>query len=253
MPVPNAPLILYQNIFRQAPVFASGGNPAHAVDWRLDRAWQPGDGITSIYINEPVQSFTADTLALFGHNLGTIEATVSVRVATPGGSVVPLRRQITSDRCLIFPFTAFSGRFWLVEITAPQPIVIASLCLGTALRLDSGFNPGFTPPDFVTQATVTTTTSAGGLPLGRSINLQPGRIVLNPSNLADPWMRSEWLSFRSHALRYPFFLLWNPEEHPEEAAYCWADVELPSHGLSRPGHFDVSLPCHMLTSLEATP
>jgi len=241
MSVPNQPLIGYRNLLRDAGVAlsVSAGDPTLAVDWRLDRAWQPGSDSATIEAVLPAPA-TADYLGLCGHNLGGGSLTLR---AWDGVAFIDLLSLSPSEHeCRMATFPATTADRWQIEtITAGDPAVVAVLALGLALPLDSGLHQGFVPPPFTEQAEVVDTTSQEGLPLGRTVRTRPGRLTINVTDLDEQWMRAEWLPFRRHARDLPFFLLWNPAEFPDEAGLCWTEGVPSANAYTQPGFMDGNL------------
>ena len=149
-------------------------------------------------------------------------------------------------------FTATTSDRWQLEVmTAGDPAILAVLSVGLSLPLDSGLRQGFVPPPFTEQAEVIDTTSQDGLPLGRTVRRKPGQLTINVTDLDEQWMRTQWMPFRRHARDFPFFLLWNPTEWPDEAALCWADGEPTANPYTQPGYMDGTLRCRVLTEVAA--
>ena len=249
MSVPNPPLIGYHNLLRDptASVSASAGNAAWAVDWRLDRAWQPDSDIATLEATLP-SPVTADYVGLCGHNLGG--GSLHLR-AWDGSAFAPIVTITPAGpTCHMTPFPAVTTDRWQIEvITAGDPAILAVLAVGLALPLDSGLRQGFVPPPFTEQAEVIDTTSQEGLPLGRTVRRTPGRLTLNVTDLDAEWMRTHWLPLRRHARDLPFFLLWNPTQWPDEAALCWAEGEPSPNAYTQAGYMDGTLRCRALTEV----
>ena len=245
MSVPNAPIIAYRNLLREGTL-AGGGTPAHAVDWRLDRSWQPSVTSAMLECTLPTAQ-PAESLAIAGHNLAG--GTVTLRAWTGSAFVDTVTIEPTDASCVLTTFPAVNASRWQIDIQGTQPIALAVLFVGPVLALESGLRQGFVPPLFSQQAEILDTTSQEGVPLGRSIRRQPGKTTINVTDLDDGWMRSHWLPFRDHSLRYPFFLQWNPEGYPNEAALCWADGAPAANAYTRPGFMDGTLACRCLTEV----
>jgi len=64
--------------------------------------------------------------------------------------------------------------------------------------------------------------SEKGLFLGRSVIDAPVDIQLKIGRLDELWLRNKWLPFELHARSKSFFLSWDSQRFPWEAAYCWS-------------------------------
>lgn len=249
MTVPNPPLIGYRNLLRDASLAASAGEPAHAIDWRLDRAWTPGSASASLTadLQAPVE---ADYIALCGHNL--VGGQVTVRFLD-GANTMQLAGSwvIPSNACVLRTFAPQVSSQWEIQYAGINPITLAVASLGAVLRLNSGFRQGFVPPPFTDQVEVISTTSQGGLPLGRTVRRRPGRLSINVTNLDEQWMRTEWLALRRHAESYPFVLSWNPAQFPDEAGLCWSQGSPDPNSYTQPGFMDGTMRCQVITEVAA--
>ena len=63
------------------------------------------------------------------------------------------------------------------------------------------------------------------------------------------WMRQYWLPFKAHALKYPFFFVWNEQQFPTEAAYCWTTAAPNANAYASVGFMNGNLSTHALTEL----
>jgi hypothetical protein len=246
MSIPNPPIIGYENLLRQGLLSSNAGTPASAVDWRLDRAWQPGT--TTSWLEVSLNAARpANYCALIGHNL----AGGSLRVRSYIGSSYQTVATISpaSAHCRMLFFNTVSSNRWRIECTTTSATILALVAVGQSLPLDSGLRQGFVPPPFTQQAEVVTTASQHGLPLGRSLRKRAGRLTINCTDLDEQWMRSEWLAFRAHALALPFFLSWNPEQFPHEAGLCWAESAPAGNAYTQPGFMDGNMSCRVLTEV----
>lgn len=220
------PSILYSNLLDYGtPVSSvtvdSGYSVLNLKDWRNYTFWQAtGTGPFYITINcNAVKA--ADTLALFGHNLGTIGATVSLEGSSDNFSTdttVALAGFVpTNDKVIYKYFTTQSKQYWRLKITVPASSSprIAILCFAARLELP-GVQGDFDPVPQRIQGE--SNVSQKGNLLGSITDFTE----INPKpqwqNVDATWFKNNFIPFwDSHASKLtPFFWAWEPGDHADE-------------------------------------
>ena len=145
------------------------------------------------------------------------------------------------------PVTVLNGRKIRFVITAATVLDIRQLMVGEAMDAEQGAWASASPPTFNSGVKFTNTMSQNGALLGRSIKREDrkGKIMLE--YLSDSWVRSTWEEFSTYFSRYPFFYQWDPNGHPLDVAFAYAEaVNPPKH--SQHGFLTVDIPIKMLVA-----
>lgn len=178
---------------------------------------------------------SCDYVAMAGHTCGTGAVAVSV-VSSPDNFATPTTRLsftpsvITGtdgaerDRDVMRFFTAANAAYWRVTFTGgaySPPPQVQCLALGMSRSMPRSVVIGFDPDD--TTAVSETSRSAKGTPLGRLRRQALRRLRLAQTYLTEAEL-ADMKDLRQHAVLdlQPFFMAWDPGEHQEAAAFCWA-------------------------------
>lgn len=222
------PIVLYDNIYG-SNVQASGTDAAidfnvlHLLDDRYFTLWQ-APAVGTYYITQPTIAggATAEALMLFGHNLGTIGAQVSVESSTDAFAGVVTERVAPftpdNDELVLKLFTAAADPDWRLKISAPAGIALLGvLRLGMLLKFPHPTVAGQSPHTEDPQ-TNSATGGEGGM-LGVSTTWT--KITASPrfDELPAGFVADEFYPFwANHAkLRRGFCYCWNYEDYPEFA------------------------------------
>lgn len=103
---------------------------------------------------------------------------------------------------------------------------IGSLYIGSAVQMQRPIFRGVEPPILNRATDFTNNVSEGGQWLGRDIVRQGLKFKASWAKLTSQWVRDYFDPFASAARRTPFFYSWNPQDYPNDAAYCWTTSDI---------------------------
>lgn len=242
------PCILYNNRLADATPVASstaaGYNVLNLLDYRSYTWWKP-TALPATVTVDCGSAKAADYAAIYGHNLGSLAATLEVRASTDNFSTSNvLIASITpaNDNPFLLQFNSVSYRYWRIRITGSTMPSLAIALIGAALVMNDALEYGFDPVgrDVMGQANQ----SVQGHPLGKIIDFEAWRQTLQFQVISAAWLRSTFLPAWKNQLRgNPFLLAWDPTNYPSELYLLLAGDKL-SSPLIAPGrhsvNFDVS-------------
>ncbi len=220
-PVTSLPVICWDNILLESGTFASTGSGyADAFDWLTYDGWTTT--ATGGYIEFTASvAHAADYFAFAAHDLhlhaGSIQleyhdgsSWVQVATAAPG-TLSPM----------VLLFDSVASNRWRVTVASTSAATIGVICVGPRLSMPHGSYVGHAPARLGRVDRLLVEKSQGGQFLGRSVIRTGASETLAFEYLPPQWVRDYWQEFVDHAVEKPWFLLWNPERWPTEAAYCW--------------------------------
>ncbi len=223
----NLPLVLYDNILRSAEsVTASSeqaSNPAvSAYDWLLHTSWIPdADGASTLTVDMGVgQTAVVNAIAIYRHTLATTGGTIAVEWSSDGVVWNDLLLPFTPSSNTV-AFVTFAGkteRYFRITLTETPAAGLGLVALGEAMEIQNGFRTGYSAPLFSRNVVSRSSRSDSGLPIGRSVVDKGITGVFRIHDVTEEWAREKLLPFIEHVERYHFFLLWNEDMYPDEAA-----------------------------------
>lgn len=210
-----------------------GFEAINITDWALYTAWKPGvTGIQDLKFDmgSPI---TADTFAIYGHNLGSEGCSLKISHSTTDSSYnfAIDTFVVQNDGVLYLPFPSVSRQFWRIRIEeCTIDAVISVVAIGVATVLPKRMPLQFRPPlwgDFKSNVSL----SREGVFLGRSIVTAPIKTMIIQNNVSEAFVRGDWKTFIDHARVLPFFFSWDEDNHADEGLYCWSDptIKHPRH------------------------
>ncbi len=171
-------------------------------------------------------------LALYGHNLGSIGATIRLRYSNSGFSSMSDFATLTPAgdatimhvRRVAKKVEAITATHWELRIeNASAPPVVSIWFLGEAVRCYSGPPDGFRPPTLDRNDEILNNRSEGGEFLGRSLIRTGGRGRIEVKYMPPSWARAVWEPVRLAARWHPIFWAWNLDSYPDEAVLFYTD------------------------------
>lgn len=169
----------------------------------------------------------SDYLGVARHNFGSTGATISVEGLTaessPSYVEVLAGALLADDAPVVLQFekdfyTALRLRI-VPDGTAPRAAVLYA---GELLAMQKGLQPGHTPLSRGQDTELATGRSESGEHLGAIVVGQSLSSRADFRLLTAAWYKADMAPFISAAnLGAPFFFAWDPENHPEDVAYCW--------------------------------
>lgn len=238
----------YKNLFTTSGVTVAtssdqtGFEKENAYDWKSYTWWKPSAAGANWLRASFGAAKSADYMAISGHNIGTLGATVKCQYSTNGGStwndiggtIAP-----ADDNVIFVVFDSTSAADWRIYTDSACTIGVVSI--GETTELPVGMGVGFNIPTMAQNDKFNTSVSEGGEHIGNSLRRQNLSFTIS-LNLVDPaWIRSTWQDFIDHARLYPFFFSWDSENHSDEAVYCWVNKAIAKPSYISPVRGKVSL------------
>jgi len=216
----------------------------NAYDWLTTDFFKPdGLGTTTIELTLD-EGREADYLGIYAHDFDTAPATIQLQYhdgstwqdATP--AVTPANRSP-----LMQTFTAVLASRWRLVIVALVDIPsLGVVSFGKALYTNHGVYIGYSEPLLARDNELINSVSERGTFLGRSVIASGFSTNLVLQYATDQWVRDYWLPFVRHAECKPFFYLWNVEDYPHEAAFCWTEGKISPPTHTHYGYMGTSIP-----------
>lgn len=250
----NPSRIGYSNFFDDASTIVASNEATdfdkeNAYDWLTYDWWKPGATGSQTLTCTFGAGVTPDYFACFAHNLGTEGASIVLQseiasVWTDAFSDI----SPTGTEVIFEPFTAAAQTDWRVLITdCTVDTYVGVIAFGSVLELPQGMGIGFSPPNMNRKPKILNNVSMGGATLGRSYHARGERVDIKMDQLDPAWVRANWEPFLDHAELKPFFLSWDDDNYPAEAAYCWTSKDSGKVSYSSAKHMRISLGCDALT------
>lgn len=216
------PVILWNNIFTAAQVSADSQDANFPDDnlanLRPYRRWKSLVSTNQFITFNVGGSKAADAIAMSGHNLGTIGASVTVQYwtggawATVGGLGTTL---ISSDKTLMLPFTSQAATQWRISLTGMTGIPeIGVIMLGARLTMERYLSSGFDPDAQTTH--LEAAISQSGNMLGASVRYRERQLSAKFEHLTPSFVATYCVTmWEQHVgLGKPFFFAWDLGNYP---------------------------------------
>lgn len=222
------PIIMFDNRLNDctptATSTAVGYDVLNLRDLRPYTWWKATSTATQ-YITTPLAGAkTANCLAIYGHNLGTIGATVSVECSSDNfqtdvtvalAGFVPM-----NDKAILKTFTQLSKQDWRLKITgASAAAQMAILCIGDKLQFERFVTGNFDPNEEEIKGR--SLKDDDGQLLGADIDHIKVAVSVSWKYLTPSWVKNSFRpAWDSHIRRLkPFFFAWDPGDHPDEVYF----------------------------------
>lgn len=158
---------------------------------------------------------SADSLAIVGHNLYTVGATMQLQSSTTGAwageQVVRIAEFTrTSDKAFIKTFTSASARYWRLRIlNMTAAVQMAVVLLGSQLNFEN-WPAGQFDPNAEKIMAESNNSKTGNL-LGSVISYHEREVSVTFNRITDTWFRNTFLPvWHTHLkLLKPFFWAWD--------------------------------------------
>lgn len=235
----------------------TGYSVENAYDWYTTTYWSPelGHEYNYIYISF-YENVTADYLAIYRHNLGTIGGYIFLEYsddpedwseAQQVGSIVSAE----NNELIIHLFEATTARYWRVGFRSTL-MYTAFYCgvvmLGNKLELYRDMPAGFVVPRQAKKDKVINQQTEGGQFVGKVIVSRGAKTTIDFRQVPQAWVRANWEAFIDHARTLPFIFSWNNTDYPEDAVYAVVNGEIPELSINDSKKQDIRLPVNCLLS-----
>lgn len=233
-------------------------NPATYLQWRALT-----NNAQSIYVALP-EPQTADYIAVYGHNWGSLNTQVAVEYSLNGVDwieAVPDTLPDSRDRVFFREFEPITADLWRVRLTPSggvldDPPEASLLYLGEVLTIPRRIYVGHTPLPLGRDLELSVGAATFGQFLGRVVEAVTYATTVELVNLPAEFIRDEFEPFVRAVLDRPFFWSWRPERYDTEAGLAWfrgssvprpqnqrengwMSVSLELEGVTLPPHFRV--------------
>lgn len=220
--MPTGPLFCYDNRLLDAvPVASSTAAGFDVLNLRDARAytfWKPAAMPATVTV-DCGSSKTADSLAVYGHNLFTTGCTIEVRKSTDNfaaNDVLVATHTPTDDKQFVVQFTSTSSRYWRLRVLTGSAPTIAIAMIGNKLEVPAGVREGFDP--IGRQEISQFNRSVKGHALGIVTEFAEWTEDLTFELVTWSWVRDTWVPAWEAWLRSePFIFAWNPDTYPKES------------------------------------
>lgn len=165
-------------------------------------------------------------MAIAAHTCGTDQASVKAEYWN-GSAWIEINEVLPgNDAPLVFMFdkvTQTKYRFTFTGSTAPR---IGVIYMGMTLDMQRGLSSG-EPLITLNRRTVKRPTmSEGGQFLGTSIIRKGSMASYGWVAIEPDWYITNFDPFVDHARTKPFFMMWNPQDYPNQVGYVWTDQDI---------------------------
>lgn len=240
------PYILYDNRLDDgtptATTTASGYSVMNLNDWRSYTYWKPSSTATQYITIDCGSAKSADSLAIFNHDLNTRGASISVECSSDNFAtdvtVALASFAPSNDRPIFKTFTSISKRYWRLKITGlTAACYIAILDIGVRITFERYLLEGFDPADETVKGE--STDNITGSLLGSVLAYREKGVSFKLRLLTDSWFNNTFYpAWSNHlSLLKPFFWEWNYTNYPEQlflvAVKPGAKLSAPYEGLKR--------------------
>jgi hypothetical protein len=249
LPITDLPIICWRNVVTASRLSTDSqnadfpvtnlANPSLGLKWKQDYTDSPAVPPEYIILTITSSLGPINYIAIAGHNLATIGATIALEGSSGAGVGSPAHEDSPPDAeyvtgfvpeddgPIIFMFAEvqFDG-FLRLRIENPDlttPAEIAVMYAGSATVLTEGIQADHTPLPLAKTNDVVLGQSENGSFLGRIVLGDWAESSATIENLTKEIIRSEWLPFLEFASELPFFWVWSPMTYPDETAFAFLD------------------------------
>jgi hypothetical protein len=190
---------------------------------------------------------SANSYALFKHNLGDIGGTVKLQHSDDGvifTDVAGSEKTPANNKCIFFVFPTEAHPVWRLVFTgieSMETLIVGQLFIGPTLQVFGGPETGWTPPNLAFNDQFINSRADGGDFLGRSLIRKGNKTSFNVSAVAADWIRQFWEPFLNVAQLQPFYYAWNTVAFEDEVAYCYTEDNVAKPSYQSPAHLNISL------------
>jgi len=173
-----------------------------------------------------------DYVGIAGHTLFSDQSSVKVEYSTNATTwtecVSPFYP--ASNAPLMFIFSAVTARYFRVTLAAvgggTLPAAIGVLNIGQTLVIPHSLYVGHTPITMRKITDIRPNKTEAGQWIGRSVIRRGNSASVELTHLSADWYRSNFQEFVDHAINYPYFFSWRPDEYPREVGFGWTDEDI---------------------------
>jgi hypothetical protein len=225
-PTDRLPTILWNNLLLGKTLTAS----SEAVDYPKEnirtentvKSWRP-TALPATLSVDLGSSTSVDSFAIVGHDCGTKGNTILLQ-SSPDNSVWTTRCTIvpTDNTTIMGLFTAFSARYWRINISGGTVPTISVFMLSQRFTFPAGVKPPYTPVWLAQDFDLLTGMTMGGQFLGNRVLRKGGRTAISLVSLETNFVEASLLPFREHYNSGKAFVFASsPSAFAKDVGYVW--------------------------------
>ncbi len=174
---------------------------------------------------------TIDYLGIAAHSLGTTGTTVKLEYTKDNGTTWFEIEEFTptTDNAVMVLFETVlnANGFRLTFTYSGDAPTIGVLYVGQSLVMQRPIYGGHTPITLARETINRPQVSESGQWIGASVIRRAFSSSAAWKHLTASWYRTNFDPFAFHVSKaLPFFFAWNPDEWPNEVAYCWSNTQI---------------------------
>lgn len=256
--------IFYDNLFTSPLVTSvtassqrAGYSVENAYDWRTTTYWSPNVYSGYSYFQATFSSaVTADYIAIYRHNLGTVGGIFYVAYSNDNWATTNITvsgtypTSATDNELKIKLFAPITARYWRVifVLYTSTPFYVGVVMLGKSFNLYRGMPPSFILPHQARKNTIMNQKTEGGQFAGRAITSHGAKTTILNKAIPANWYREHVEPFILHAEKYPFLFSWNHTDRPADACWCETDGDIPDAPIDENYRQNLNVPVNCLLS-----
>lgn len=232
----TATSVVADNVDSQNPV-------ENLYDWKVYDFYQMNTaGSANIVVTMP-GSTEVDYFAMYKQNLWSTGGTIKLQYWNSSAYVDCFTAFTPADdKPLMKTFTKVTASKFRVVVSSTPVGVMGCAAFGKYMEMEHGLRVGFAPPRFSRSTEVSGTMSESGIPLGQTVLRKGFRTSLNFEFISEAFARTALDPFLQHIEEKPFFILWDSDNYPDEAAFCKLDGDTPPAPYTHHGHMSCTIP-----------
>jgi len=237
------PFFLHTNLMLAASSItvtsaATGFEKEKCYDNRTGTSWKANAAGTVYVTVDMGTAVSVNAWGMYAQNLFENSGTIKFQYSTDnfgadindfGSLVTP-----TDNRPVMKTGATVSKRYFRWEISSTGlASAIGALSFGTYLEFERGLNIGFEPLALAQQYVPYDSETDAGEFVGRSLKKKPikGKLSFEPT-LTESFMRSDWLTLLRAIEQYPFFVIPQPTDYPNEVYFARTAGPVPNPSYS---------------------
>jgi hypothetical protein len=220
------PTVLWNNLLIGKTLAAS----SEAVDYPKEnirtentiKAWRPTALPAQLSVDLG-SSTSVDSFALVGHDCGTKGNTILLQ-SSPDNSVWTTRCTVvpTDNTTVMGLFTAFSARYWRINISGGTVPTISVFMLSQRFNLPAGVKPPYNPVWLSQDYELLTASTMGGQFMGNRVLRKGGRTNISLVSFETVFVSTTLLPFREHYNSGKAFVFAaSPSVFAQDVGYVW--------------------------------
>jgi len=216
------PRIGYQSLFDDATLTGDGTDIDNAFDWLTWDVWESDvrGGTITATLDE---GQTANYFGVAGQDAYLVAGVITLQYYdyttgswTEAASIAP-----GDTHVYMATFDTVGSDRWRIVTTSATAFNVGVFAAGMYLELDRGCYGGFAPPRMAQTPDLLTNGSQSGALLGRSVVRSGFKGTFTLSHLRHQWVHNNMRTWLDVAQTRGWFLQWDPDGYPNEAAYAW--------------------------------